>query len=176
MNQLSKLLLVLCLTFLLPVRGMTQRQRACDDQGKESTPEQRKKAKSDMRLLRAIRENNMPAFESLLEAGADVNAKDCVSGTTALMRTAIDDRLEMMQTLLSRNADVNARDIHGLTALMVAAGLGRVEMVRVMLRAGSDVNARTDDNWTALSMALSHASSAEHSEVVRLLKEYGAVD
>jgi ankyrin repeat protein len=59
---------------------------------------------------------------------------------------------------------------------MLAAGLGRVEMVRALLTAGADVNARTDDNWTALSMALSHASSTEHEEVVRLLKEHGAVD
>lgn len=175
MNQPSKLLLLLSLT-LLPVCAMAQRQGECRDRGAQSTPEQRKKAESDAHLLHVIHENNMSEFESLLDAGADVNARHCVTGTTALMRTVIDDRSEMMQALLSRNADVNARDIQGLTALMLAAGSGRVQMVQALLTAGADVNARTDDNWTALSMALSHASSLEHEEVVRLLKEHGAVD
>ncbi len=68
-------------------------------------------------LAVAVRENNLPILQMLLEAGADPNSgmeDDC----RVIMLAA--DRLEMVQLLVAHGADVSAWS-QGETAIMIAA-------------------------------------------------------
>eukprot|EP01051_Picozoa_sp_SAG22_P011330 SAG22_NODE_1079_length_5672_cov_4.668222_2_plen_171_part_00 len=66
----------------------------------------------------------------LLEAQAEVNAKDSKYGKTALMWAARDGHTETVRLLLEAQAEVNAKDNASYTALMWAASWGPTETVR----------------------------------------------
>lgn len=150
-------------------------------------------------LLDAVKDGNIETLQTLLEKGADVNAKDEYN-TTALMwasqksyaevvqallakgvydvtapewvsEKSYDERVQvLLQTLLVNGADVNAKDNGGMTALMYASQRGRPEVVQTLLVNGADVNVKTNDDWTTLRLAKERGSS----EVVQLLINSGA--
>ena len=70
-------------------------------------------------LLAAIRDGDHATVQSLLEQGANVEARNG-AGDTALMQATLDADAEMMQLLLRHGADVNARSVYGATALLRA--------------------------------------------------------
>ena len=108
--------------------------------------------------------------EALLEADADVNARDN-DGKNALMRAAGNRRARStVKVLLNAGADVNAKSSHGLSALIVAVANGQTEIVRALLDVGTDVNARANDGQTALMTA----ERNRQSEIAELLKKAGA--
>ena len=103
-------------------------------------------------------------IERLIEAGADVNAKDD-SGMTALIRIVgrigwggdwnkgDKDRMEAVKLLIKYGADINAQDNEGHTALMRAAfhlEQHEVELVKLLIKAGADVNIKDNEGKTAL--------------------------
>eukprot|EP01094_Clydonella_sp_ATCC50884_P023670 TRINITY_DN5737_c1_g1_i1.p1 TRINITY_DN5737_c1_g1~~TRINITY_DN5737_c1_g1_i1.p1 ORF type:complete len:840 (+),score=264.02 TRINITY_DN5737_c1_g1_i1:267-2522(+) len=107
--------------------------------------------------------------ETLLCAGADVNARKSSSGKTALVVATQSGRLDVMQLLVKHRADVHlARN--GFTPLHVAASGGHAPAAKFLLARGSAVDASTDDGKTPLYLA----SSLGHVEVVRTLIGSGA--
>ncbi len=89
----------------------------------------------------------------LIDAGADVNAKDN-DGKTAMMyvtgQTMIEEENDdsfAVKTLIDAGADINARAKHGKTPLMFAVDLATVQE---MIHAGADVGAKDDRGRTAL--------------------------
>jgi len=96
----------------------------------------------------------------LLEAGADVNAKD-KHGHTALMYA---ETAEQTKLLIEAGADVHAKDSDGRTALMWAK---TAEQTKLLIEAGADVNAKDKHERTALMRA-------ETAEQTKLLLEAGA--
>ena len=121
--------------------------------------------------MRASFGGHVDVVQILLEAGADVSAQD-KNGKTALMWSAQMGRDEVVRTLLENGADVNAKTKLLAGALMFAAERGCKKTVFSLLEAGADVNINMKDalGWTALKKA----ESCDHSEVVELLKSYGA--
>ena len=57
----------------------------------------------------AVRKGDLPSVTSLLDQGADVNAKFRY-GTTALFKAAERGHLEIVKLLLARGADVTVKD------------------------------------------------------------------
>ena len=109
-------------------------------------------------------------MQTLLEAGADVSAKD-YSGWTALVWAAANGHTATVQTLLEAGADVNAKDYSGWTALMWTAHAGHTATVQALIDAGADVNAtEMNSGWTVLMWA----AHAGHTDTVRALIERGA--
>ena len=78
-----------------------------------------------MALMAAAEENQDPeVIHVLLEAGADINAKDegYKYGAPALVLAAMgNSNPEAVDTLIQAGADVEAKDEHGHAALMMAA-------------------------------------------------------
>ena len=75
--------------------------------------------------------------QALLEAGADVNAKNTY-GETALLEAVVSLRShDFVKALLEAGADVNAKDNDGKTALMLADENGHTEMVELLKKAGA---------------------------------------
>jgi ankyrin repeat protein/mono/diheme cytochrome c family protein len=87
----------------------------------------------------------------LLEAGADVNARNS-RGATPLHWAAADE--EKIRLLLNRGAAVNTRTETGRTALYLAASQsGRQDVVRLLLEKGADPNLATLAGRTPLMAA-----------------------
>jgi ankyrin repeat protein len=75
---------------------------------------------------------------SLIDAGADVNARTS-TGATALMLAATSGQTDAVSRLLDRGADVNATEsTYGQTALMFAAARDRANVISVLMARGAD--------------------------------------
>ncbi len=74
--------------------------------------------------------------QALLDAGADVNAKDN-NGETALIQAASTGHTETVQALLDAGADVDAEGAFEMTALMWAKRKGHTEIVELLKKAGA---------------------------------------
>ncbi len=59
--------------------------------------------------MAAARAGSPEVLKLLLDAGADVNAKEGVAGETALMWAALENHGDAVTLLVSKGADVNAR-------------------------------------------------------------------
>lgn len=113
----------------------------------------------DTALIIAISQNQGYAIETLIDAGANVNAQD-QNGQTALMHAImIRDRpgsnLEAtVKLLIKAGANVNMRDRFGDTALMQAVLCHRGAFVKLLVDAGANLDARNRDGETALMLAV----------------------
>ena len=82
----------------------------------------------------AVRKGDLALVTSLLDQGADVNAKFRY-GTTALFKAAERGHLEIVKLLLARGADVTVKDtFYGATALNRALDNEHVEVVTAILQ------------------------------------------
>lgn len=79
--------------------------------------------------------DNSDVIVALLEAGADVNARDSHFSQTVLMFSL--DRVIHIPVLLERGADVNAKDPYGNTVLKMAREGGLREAAQLLQRAGA---------------------------------------
>ncbi|RCI10206.1 hypothetical protein L249_8689 [Ophiocordyceps polyrhachis-furcata BCC 54312] len=135
-------------------------------------------------LNRFVMESSHDATVTLLiEKGADVNARNRITGETALQFASIFGRMAMAELLLEKGADSNARDLRKRTALHVAS-LGKAArpggldcpdpnseaIARLLLDHGADVDAYDESGLTPLYLASSHGCAA----VAKLLIERGA--
>ncbi|KAE9046071.1 hypothetical protein PR002_g1867 [Phytophthora rubi] len=101
----------------------------------------------------------------MLEAGANVNAKD-ENGNTALMEAAAWGRAIIVKFLVdSAGGDVNLTNREGFTALIKAAAGGHTDVVRYLTQVfGTDVNATTmfGDSAAALAAQYGHTDLAQY--------------
>ena len=107
---------------------------------------------------------------SLIESGADMNAKD-EHGSTPLEWAFMAEKTEAAKLLINKGADISARDVNGWTFLHQAASRkGFIEIAEALINKGADVNAR--DNWggTPLRVAAQHGNM----EIAKLLISKGA--
>jgi ankyrin repeat protein len=119
-------------------------------------------------LMYAAAFGSLDAMKILVDAGADVNAKNALA-VSPLLWCAGD--LEKVGLLVSKGADVNARSKQGQTPLLIAASHdGASEIVKLLLDKGADVSARGFLNSTTLLSA----TYANDTAIVKLLLQKGA--
>src|SRR5450631_1796981 len=122
-------------------------------------------------VMHAARSAKVDAVKSLVQAGADVNAKENWNGQTALMWAAADGDSAMVTALLELGADLHAKSHAGTTAFLLAVRKGDLPSVHAMLAAGADVNEkRSGDFATPLLIAIING----HADLVDLLLDKGA--
>jgi ankyrin repeat protein len=112
----------------------------------------------------------------LLNAGANVNARDSV-GVPVLTLAVRNGRIKKVaKTLLDHGADVNAQDDGGQTALMQAAGFSDPKMVRLLLDYKVDPNIKDADGFTVSSGSevVGGSNDPDYLAVRRMLKKAGA--
>ncbi|HEX8775248.1 MAG TPA: ankyrin repeat domain-containing protein [Pyrinomonadaceae bacterium] len=108
---------------------------------------------------------------ALIKAGADLEVKDD-DGETALIMAARLDNTDVLKALISAGAKIEAKDEKGQTALMAAAREGLIDNVKALLEAGAQINVRDEEEWTALR----HAREDDEKEVMKLLRDRGAIE
>ncbi|MFM2120873.1 MAG: hypothetical protein RL722_2341 [Pseudomonadota bacterium] len=122
-------------------------------------------------LMRAARQGRLAAVQTLLAAGAAVDARDA-RDYTALFHACHDAEAdlghpEVVQALLDAGADKEACIGFGVRPLMYAAGTGEAAVVQVLLAARADPLARNEVGRTALMMV----KDRDYVDVINLLHE-----
>jgi len=144
-------------------------------------------ARESTPLMYAAAYGSSDAMKLLLEAGADVNAKNAFDAT-ALMWCSND--LAKVRLLIEKGANVNARSRAGRTPLTIAAAHdGNFEVVKLLVEKGADVSPRFESASASAqgaaaatfppstkfaSTPLTEAADANDTATVRFLVEKGA--
>lgn len=115
------------------------------------------------------------AVETLLEHGADINAK-YLSGLTALHQAASQGAIKVIEVLLAHGAKVDAKTDEGITPLYMAINLGAIQkggrgVAEILLKNGANPIAKNSrDRLTPFHEAILR----DDIELVKLLIAYGA--
>ena len=120
----------------------------------------------DRQLIEAAGCGDLGLVKTLLEKGANVNAKDD-QGMTALIAASRQGRVEVAQLLVDRDADVNAIDSAGETALVYAASKGLFEVVKLLVENGAGLGVEGRGDW---AKAMAMACENGHTKTVQFLK------
>lgn len=124
---------------------------------------------SPITICRTAELGHVECVNLLLQAGADVNAKQFLAFTPLRMAVGA-SRSDVVKLLLSAGADVNTRDENdGSTHLHWAASKD-AEIAFLLIEAGADINAVNNRGETPLSIACTRGKS----DCVRVLLEAGA--
>jgi ankyrin repeat protein len=117
----------------------------------------------------AADEGHAEIVDLLLEAGADVNARnEC--GWIALLSAVRNGHVHIVDRLLGAGSDVDAAGgFHPATALQIAADRGFVDVTTSLIRAGADPDAKGQ-----FGPSLIGAASSGHGTIVLLLLGAGA--
>ena len=107
----------------------------------------------NQKLFDTVKNGNINEVESLLNKGADVNAKD-EDGETPLYRASFWNLVGIAKLLIENGADVNAKDTYGFTPLYWASYKGYADIAKFLIDNGADVNAQNNYGWAPLYCAL----------------------
>lgn len=115
-------------------------------------------------------EGRLSIVNALLDAGADVNAKDRFERTALHWAVQTKKLIDIVRALLAADGiKVDARDSRKRTALMEASECGHVDMVRALVGKGADMTAKDMNGNTALWHA-SKSYNGEYEEVRKYLE------
>ena len=120
-------------------------------------------------LFTAIREFEPEIVQFLVDAGADVNARDS-DDNPVLYWPVVWGQIEIMRILVDADADVHARDKRGDTLLHRAVWGSEPESVQFLLEAGADMNAKNERGTSPAKFALQE----EEHKIFRILIDAGA--
>ena len=122
-------------------------------------------------LWLAAQSGNLAVGETLLQAGANIEAISPVEGDTPLIAAAWNRKPEFVELLLRWNASMLARNAIGATALHEAAEATSARTVSVLLDSGADIDDHSkDDGLTPLHIAV----WKESRPVLEVLLQHGA--
>lgn len=126
-------------------------------------------AQAQVPLVQAVKNRDTAAVRTMLQRGADVNAREA-DGTTAVYWAAHRDEVGIADLLIRAGADVKAASRYGVAPLSVASLNGSAAMLQRLLEAGADPNTASPEGETALMIAARTGVPA----AVKLLLDRGA--
>jgi len=124
-------------------------------------------AQVDGQLVRAIKQDNASAIESLLAQGVDPNAKD-EHGQLGIVMALLEGSFQAAKALAdSPKLKVEQTNNAGENALMMAAFTGQIEIAKKLVAKGASVN---KSGWTPLH----YAATKGQLDMIRYLLLSGA--
>ena len=126
-------------------------------------------ANDDLRLVDAVKNQDLPRVRALLDQHADVNARS-EDGSTALLWAAHWNDLQTAELLVRAGADANAANDFRMTPLSQACTNGSAAFVNLLLQAGANPDTPIATGETPL-MTCARAGAAD---AVRALLVRGA--
>jgi ankyrin repeat protein len=127
---------------------------------------------SAIALNRAITEGECEDVRILLDQKISVDTR--YDRMPALMIAYSKGKKDVVALLLQRHVDVNLGMRWNRTPLLAAVQAEHIEIARVLLEHGADWRPAEEAGGTVGDTALSLAQRTEQSEMVKLLKRYGA--
>jgi ankyrin repeat protein len=115
-------------------------------------------------LMWAARDNALQAMTVLLDAGADVNARDTNNHWTPLLHAIHRQRPPAVGLLLERGADPNAAAPGGLAPILMAADDADPAMVRLLLGHGANPRIEGPRGATPLTQAVSGGAMTDFTD------------
>ena len=117
-------------------------------------------------LTYAIESEAFDIAKTLVESGADVNAREPIASARQPVHVAVDfPDYDILQFLLQHGADVNGQDGCGATPVMLASYAGHLNVVRLLYEHGADLMAYDFVGRTALH----RAAERQHNDIVSFL-------
>ena len=117
---------------------------------------------------KATEAGDVARVDALLEAGADIDARDQY-GQTALMNAARRGDAPLVRLLTGRGATLDHTAKFGLTALMLAVINNHTEVVRLLVAAGADTTIAGTHPGFARAPA-DYARAAGRDDIAALLR------
>lgn len=120
-------------------------------------------------ILAASYSSDAEIIKTLLENGAELAAKDWITGSVLANAAKYNPHPEITKTLVQAGADVNEEDIVGeMTPLMQAAKYNtNPEVIKELLEHGADTGMRDEQNKTAFDY---FERANEYPEIKKLLE------
>ncbi len=103
----------------------------------------------DVDIHTAVITNNLEAVKQHIEAGTDLNQKDPMTGSTALITASTFGKIDIAKALIDAGAQLDVTNGDGSTALHSAAFFCRVEIVQMLIDADIDKSVRNNFGATA---------------------------
>jgi ankyrin repeat protein len=126
-------------------------------------------APADLRLINAVKNNDLKAVRSLLTQHVDVNTSE-PDGSTALHWAAQRNNLEIADLLIAAGANAKAATRYNITPLFLASTNGNAPLIEHLLKTGVDANSTSEQGETALMTAALNGTA----DAVRVLLMHGA--
>jgi ankyrin repeat protein len=127
-------------------------------------------------LSLAVESGFMTVCRTLVDHGADVNAKDD-TGATPLYVAVERQQLPAADFLITNKAEINVRVSNGMTPLTTAIRQGEIEMAKLLLEHHADANMETEPPngpSTPLHLAIEGNQAQIVQQLVQLLLDHGA--
>jgi len=122
---------------------------------------------NDKKLFDAIESGDTDTAKTLIEKGADVNARYDYSETPLIV--SVLSNKEIVELLISKGADINAENEFGETALYKAITFGKKKIAELLIKEGADFNASSKKKWS-----LAIAAEKGEKDIAKMLVDKGA--
>lgn len=96
----------------------------------------------------AVRNNDLATIQSLLDAGASIEAS--IDGETSLIVACRQNNLAVVKLLLDNGANIEARNNYECTPMLIAGNghRGSLEMVKLLLEYGATIFVSNDRGYS----------------------------
>jgi len=115
----------------------------------------------EINIHEAVIKGDLVTVQRYVNAGSDLNAKEKMGGSTALITASVFGKTEIALALINAGADVNMVNNDGSTALHTAAFFCHTEIVKALLESGANKNVKNNAGSTALESVIAPYSAVQ---------------